>query len=70
MKNRTLKWLYAVPGAERAYVAVLAVLDGVDGAIGVVFALLMRNIVDAAVARDVSEDNNGEHKAQCVDEYV
>ena len=54
MKNRTLKWLYAVPGAKKAYVAVLTVLDGIDGVIGVVFALLMRNIVDAAVARDVS----------------
>ncbi len=54
MKNRTLKWLYAVPGTKKAYVAVLTVLDGIDGAVGVVFALLMRNIVDAAVARDVS----------------
>lgn len=50
--NRTLKWLYAVPGGKKAYIAALAVLDGIDGAIGVVFALLMRNVVDAAVARD------------------
>ena len=52
--NRTLSWLYAVPGGKKLYIAVLAVLDGIDGAIGVVFALLMRNVVDAAVARDAN----------------
>lgn len=52
--NRTLRWLYAVPGGKKAYIAALAVLQGIDGAIGVVFALLMRNVVDAAVARDGS----------------
>ena len=52
--NRTLRWLYAVPGGKKAYIAALAVLQGIDGAIGVVFALLMRNAVDAAVARDGS----------------
>ncbi|MBR4551106.1 MAG: ABC transporter ATP-binding protein [Oscillospiraceae bacterium] len=52
--NRTLSWLYAVPGGKKLYIAVLAVLDGIDGAIGVVFALLMRTVVDAAVARDAN----------------
>ncbi len=50
--NRTLRWLYAVPGGKKAYIAALAALQGIDGAIGVVFALLMRNVVDAAVACD------------------
>ena len=51
--NRTLRWLYAVTGGKKAYIAALALLDGIDGAFGVVFALLMRNIVDAAVAGDI-----------------
>ena len=52
--NRTLRWLWTVPGGKKWYIAALAVIQGVHGATGVVFALLMRNVVDAAVARDTS----------------
>ena len=50
--NRTLRWLWTVPGGKKWYIAALAVIQGAHGATGVVFALLMRNVVDAAVARD------------------
>ena len=52
MKNRTLKWLYQVPGQKRAYVLVLALLHALLGVTGVVYAMLMRSIVDSASAGD------------------
>ncbi len=52
--NRTLGWLYAVPGGKKWYIVILALIEGLNGATGVVFALLMRNVVDAAVARESS----------------
>ena len=54
MKNRTLKWLSAVPARLKLLVAGLTVLDALHGATGVYFALLSRNVVDAAVARDAA----------------
>ena len=56
MKNkRTLHWLWAVPGGKKWYIAALAVIQAVYGVTGVAFALLMRNVVDAAVARETNE---------------
>ena len=48
MKNQTLKWLYHVPGRKRSYVLVLAALHAFLGLTGVLYALLMRGIVDSA----------------------
>ena len=52
MKNRTIKWLYQVPGTKRVYVLVLALLHALMGVAGVVYAMLMRGIVDSASAAD------------------
>ncbi len=53
MKNdHTLRWLWAVPGGKKVYILVLTLIEGLSGLTGVVFALFLRNIVDAAVARD------------------
>ena len=54
MKNRTLRWLLAVPAGLKLQVVLLTVLDALHGATGVYFALLSRNAVDAAVARDAA----------------
>ncbi len=55
VKNRrTLKWLYTVPGPKKIYIVLLAVITGINGTIGVISALLMRNIVDTAAARNAS----------------
>ncbi|MBO5495991.1 MAG: ABC transporter ATP-binding protein, partial [Oscillospiraceae bacterium] len=50
MKNRTLKWLYEVPGRKRVYVLILALMHALLGVAGVVYAMLMRGIVDSASA--------------------
>ena len=49
--NRTLRWLWAVPGGKKVYILILTLVEGLSGLTGVVFALFLRNIVDAAVAR-------------------
>ena len=49
--NRTLRWLWTVPGGKKVYILILTLVEGLSGLTGVVFALFLRNIVDAAVAR-------------------
>ena len=53
MKN-TLKWLYVVPEKKKGYIAVLTLIQVVSGCTGVLYALLMRNVVDSAVGRDIA----------------
>lgn len=48
--NSTVKWLLAVPGRKKWYVVLLILLNAVNGATGVFYALLLRNIVDSAVS--------------------
>lgn len=50
MGNKTLKWLYRVPGKHRAWVLLLCILQVVLGCFGVLYALLLKSIVDHAVA--------------------
>ena len=50
MGNKTLKWLYKVPGKHRAWVILLSIMHVVLGAFGVLYALLLKAIVDHAVA--------------------
>ena len=52
MRNDTKHWLYIVPGNKKIYVAVLMALSAVSGVTGVLFALLLRDVVDNAVARN------------------
>lgn len=52
MKNNTLHWLYIVPGNKKIYIAVLMLLSAVHGVTGVLFALLLRDVVDNAMARN------------------
>ena len=54
MKNSTLKWLLRVPGKRKFGLLVLMVLQTVYGASGVLYALLLRSIVDSATAGDGS----------------
>lgn len=48
--NKTLRWLWRVPGRKKGIVAVLALVQALYGASGVFYALLLRSIVDAAAA--------------------
>ncbi|MBR6848637.1 MAG: ABC transporter ATP-binding protein [Lachnospiraceae bacterium] len=50
MGNKTFKWLYKVPGQNRAWVVLLCAFQVVLGGFGVLYALLLKSIVDNAVA--------------------
>jgi ATP-binding cassette subfamily B protein len=52
VKKSTLKWLYRVPGREKLYIAALIGVQALHGASGVLYALLLRAIVDGAAAGD------------------
>ena len=48
MKKTALSWLYAVPGGKKLYILALVIVQALHGASGVLYALLLREIVDAA----------------------
>ena len=52
MKQSTLKWLYTVPGGKRWYILALTLVQALHGGSGVVYALLLRSVVDAAVEQN------------------
>ena len=52
MENKTLNWLIAVPGGKKVYIVFLVIVQALHGASGVLYALLLRNIVDAAAGKD------------------
>ena len=53
-RQTTQRWLFSVPGRKKLYIAALMLVQGLYGATGVLQALLLKNIVDSAVARDHS----------------
>ena len=52
MKDNTLKWLLRVPGRRKIGIIILMVLQTLYGASGVLYALLLRSIVDSATGGD------------------
>ena len=52
--DNALRWLWRVTGRKKGYVLALTLIQGVSGALGVLYALLLRNIVDSAVGHEVS----------------
>ncbi len=52
MKNSALKWLFAVPGGKKWYIAALTAVQALHGASGVLYALLLRGVVDSAVGKN------------------
>ena len=46
------RWLWRVAGRKKGYVLALTLVQAVSGGLGVLYALLLRNIVDSAVGRD------------------
>ena len=53
MKNTgSTRWLFAVPGKKKLYILWLIIVQSLYGASGVLYALFLRNIVDAAVSHD------------------
>lgn len=49
MKNNTIRWLYSVTGRKKLSILFLVIVQALHGASGVLYALLMRNLVDSAV---------------------
>ena len=47
-RTNTLKWLFRVPGTKKLYILGLIVVQSINGFSGVLYALLLRNIVDSA----------------------
>jgi ATP-binding cassette subfamily B protein len=52
MKDSARRWLFRVPGRKKWYIAWLILVQALHGASGVLYALLLRGVVDAAVAGD------------------
>ena len=52
MKTGTLRWLYAVPGKKKLYILILMAAQALYGVSGVLYALLLRRIVDTASTGD------------------
>ena len=50
--DSAVQWLWRVTGRKKGYVLALTLIQGVSGGLGVLYALLLRNIVDNAVGRD------------------
>ncbi|MBR1814966.1 MAG: ABC transporter ATP-binding protein [Lachnospiraceae bacterium] len=52
--NKTITWLWRVTGRKKGYIAALTLIQGLSGVIGVVYALLLRSIVDSAVGKNAA----------------
>ena len=51
-RNNAIKWLYAVPKGKKLYILALMIVQALYGGSGVLYALLLRGIVDNAAAHD------------------
>ncbi|MBQ6480329.1 MAG: ABC transporter ATP-binding protein [Anaerolineaceae bacterium] len=50
--NNAIHWIWNVSGKKKAYILVLTLLQAVSGGTGVLYALLLRNLVDSAVGKN------------------
>ena len=50
MKNSALRWLYAIPGRNKILILALIAAQGLFGGSGVLYAFLLRGVVDSAAA--------------------
>ena len=48
----TVMWLFSVPGRKKLYIVALTLVQTANGGSGALYALLIRNIVDAAARQD------------------
>lgn len=54
MKKNAVKWLFSVTGRKKWNILWLVLVQSLHGFSGVLYALLLRSIVDSAVAKDLS----------------
>ena len=50
--DSSVRWLWQVTGRKKGYVLALTLIQGASGGLGVLYALLLRNIVDSAAGHD------------------
>ena len=50
--DSTLQWLWTLPGRKKLYILGLTILQSIYGASGVLYALILRMVVDSAVGQD------------------
>ena len=50
--DSTLQWLWTLPGHKKLYILGLTILQSIYGASGVLYALILRMVVDSAVGQD------------------
>ncbi len=54
-KNPAGKWLFSILGGSKIYIVFLTIIHALQGASGVLYALLLRRIVDAAAVHNRTE---------------
>lgn len=54
MESSAVKWLYKACGRKKLYILALIIIQALNGASGVLYALFLRNIVDSAANKDKS----------------
>ena len=52
METSAVKWLYKASGRKKLYILALIIIQALNGASGVLYALFLRNIVDSAANKD------------------
>jgi len=54
MDNKVNKWIWTVSAKKKIYIPILAFVSAISGLSGVLYALLLREIVDSAIAKNVN----------------
>ena len=52
MNDNAIRWLYKVPAGKKIYILALTIVQCLNGASGVLYAVFLRDIVNSAVERD------------------
>ena len=52
MNDNAIRWLYKVPAGKKLYILALTIVQCLNGASGVLYAVFLRDIVNSAVDRD------------------
>ena len=52
MNDNAIRWLYKVPAGKKIYILALTIVQCLNGASGVLYAIFLRDIVNSAVDRD------------------
>ena len=58
MRTSAEKWLFTVPGTKKLNILILTLLQAANGFSGVLYALFLRTVVDAAVSKDLAAFKN------------